>query len=126
MPSVEMRVVKDAFGNQRRAPGGILSRMACSSRVIWRASISIKPEPNMPTVARELAMSCRVIFWDVSFTELFVGTRSLGSNVAKSNRCPSTKTLATMSPPPPGIPKGELWHPAQELESGPEIRLKFL
>src|SRR5439155_8148459 len=46
--------------------------------------------------------------------------------VAKSNRCPSTKTLATMSPPPPGIPKGELWHPAQELESGPEIRLKFL
>jgi len=55
--------VKDAFGNQRRAPGGILSRMACSSRVIWRASISIKPEPNMPTVARELAMSCRVIFW---------------------------------------------------------------
>ena len=44
-------------------PDAIVSRMACSSRVIWRASISIKPEPNMPTVARELAMSCRVIFW---------------------------------------------------------------
>ena len=45
---------------------------------------------------------------------------SLASKVAKSKRWPSTDTLATKSPPPPG--NGVLWQPAQEFESGPEIR----
>ena len=49
----------------------------------------------------------------------------LPSKLAKSNRWPSTKTLPTMSPPPPGMPNGALWQPAQELASGPEMRLKL-
>jgi len=43
--------------------------------------------------------------------------------VAKSNRCPSTKTLPTASPSPPAT--GELWQPAHELASGPEILFIF-
>jgi len=39
MPSAEMRVVKDAFGNQqRRAPRGIPSRMAAC----WYRAIPVK------------------------------------------------------------------------------------
>src|SRR5216683_3288255 len=53
-----------------------------------------------------------------------VGMRSELSKVMLSNRCASTNTLATRSPPPPGY--GELWHPAQELASGPDIRLPVL
>src|SRR5579872_7005498 len=52
-----------------------------------------------------------------------VGNLSDGSKVAKSNRCPRTKTFATISPAPPEIPNGALWHPAQELASGADILL---
>ncbi len=48
---------------------------------------------------------------------------SVWSKVAKSKRWPSTKTLATMSPPPPA--RGVLWQPAQELASGADSRLKL-
>ena len=34
-----------------------------------------------------------------------------GSNVTKSKRCASTKTLVTKSPPPPTMPNGALWQP---------------
>jgi len=61
----------------------------------------------------------------ISSTLPLVGSLSKGSNVRKSNRCPSTKTLATMSPPPPGMPNGWAWQPAQELASGAESRLKL-
>ena len=43
--------------------------------------------------------------------------------VIESKRCPSTKTLPTISPAPPTI--GTLWQPAHELASGAEKRLKF-
>ncbi len=41
-------------------PGSRRSRMDIRSTVIWRASISMKPEPNMPIVARlsEMDSSC--------------------------------------------------------------------
>ncbi len=47
---------------------------------------------------------------------------SSGSTVSKSNSfsCGETKTLATKSPDPPAI--GWAWQPAQESESGPEVR----
>ena len=44
----------------RRAAGGIVSRMACNSVVISRASISIKPEPCIAMVLRGLAILCSV------------------------------------------------------------------
>ena len=79
----------------------------------------------MPRVARLLAMVSSSTGSPFSSTAPLVGMVSFWSKVAKSNRCPSTKTLPTMSPPPPGIPNGALWQPAQPLESGAEMRLKL-
>ena len=42
----------------RVCPGAVMSRAARRSAVIWRASISMNPEPNIPIVARELK-DCR-------------------------------------------------------------------
>ena len=108
----------------RAPPAGVASRIACKSVVIWRASISINPEPTMPRVARRLATVCNVTACPNSSTLPLVGSRSAGSKVTKSNRWPKTKTLVTKSPPPPAMPKGALWQPAQELASMAEIRLK--
>ena len=83
----------------------------------------MNPDPNIPTVRRELAIVCSVAARPRSSNAPRVAATSAASNVAKSNRCPSTKTLLAMSPPPPT--NGLLWQPEQELVSGPEMRLKF-
>src|SRR5262245_55069784 len=85
----------------------------------------MKPEPNMPGVMRSSEMDCNVTGRPSSSTEPFVGTKSERSNVAKLKRCTRTNTLATPSPWPPAIPKGWVWQPEQELESGADTRLKF-
>src|SRR5215470_7119244 len=105
-------------------PGAILSRSFCRSAVICRASISMNPEPNIPMVFRELAIDWRFVGRPSSSISPFVKIPSSSLNVAKSKRCPRTKTLSTMSPPPPTL--GLLWQPEQEFVSGPETRLKFL
>ena len=89
-------------------PDGVASRMAWRRSVIWRANISMYPDPNMPGVAREFAIDCSGAGRPVSLISPRVGVGSPASNVAKSNRWPSTNTLATMSPPPPAIPNGTL------------------
>ena len=85
----------------------------------------MNPDPNIPSVLREFAIVWSVAGSAASFTEPRVGIVSNASKVAKSNRCASTKTFATMSPPPPGIPNGALWQPAHEFASGAEMRLKL-
>lgn len=59
-------------------------------------------------VARSLPIVCSVTGLPSSSTAPRSGTLSDESKVAKSKRWASTKTLATMSPPPPGMPKGAL------------------
>ena len=85
----------------RDVPGAVASRIVSRSAVIWRASISMKPEPNMPTVLRELPMLCSETGMPRSSNELFAGSVSFRLNVAKSKRWASTKTFPTISPPPP-------------------------
>ena len=92
------------------------ARVSCSSVVISRASISMKPAPNMPSVLRSLA----------TFSRKCVSLLSpalVGSKLTNGKRWPSTNTFATLSPPPPE--RGMLWQPEHEFESGPEMRLKF-
>src|ERR1700730_16668945 len=83
----------------------------------------MNPEPDIATVLREFAMVWSVTGLPASAQAPLVRIVSARSNVAKSNRCPKTKTLLAISPPPPTI--GLLWQPEQELVSGPETRLKF-
>jgi hypothetical protein len=40
--------------NALAVPGAVAAADACKSAVIWRASISMNPEPNVPMVLREL------------------------------------------------------------------------
>ena len=58
----------------------------------------------MPIVFREFAMVCSVTGTPSSATAPRNGWGSFPPKVAKSNRCPSTKTLLTMSPLPPAMP----------------------
>src|SRR5215813_3468726 len=81
----------------------------------------MKPDPDIPIVFRELAIVCSVLCRPISSIVPRVGVPSSGSNVAKSNRWPSTNTLPTMSPPPPTT--GLLWQPEQEFVSGADTRL---
>src|SRR5215813_2827140 len=76
-------------------------RIACSSRDISRASISIGPEPNKLRVIRSLTTS--------GLTESLTGV----------DESAMTKTFVAKSPPPPG--RGRLWQEAQECESGPVV-----
>ncbi len=80
------------------------ARIASRSAVISRASISIAPEPFMPSVLRSFENSAE--------TESVTGSRF----------CASTNTLATNPPAPPIV--GWLWQSAQDVESVPEVRMK--
>ena len=104
VPSTRRAILPDDMPFEIKAcavPGGVASRIACRSPVIWRASISMKPEPNMPTVLRELAMLCSETGIPRSSKALFTGSVSFRLNVAKSKRWARTKTFPTISPPPP-------------------------
>src|SRR5258708_19424996 len=104
-------------------PGGIVSRMACKSAVISRASNSMNPDPCIATVFRPFAMLCSVTKLPASSLAPLVGIGSEWSKVEKSNRWPKTNTRVPNSPPPPTT--GLLWHPKQEFMSGAEMRLKL-
>src|SRR6266853_5412707 len=64
-------------GNGVLLPGGVASRSACRSAVIWRASISTKPDPFMPIVFRSLVALLRVATLPDSSVEPRVGMVSL-------------------------------------------------
>ena len=77
----------------------------------------------MPRVRRSSAIDCTVTAFPTSSRAPLVPIKSALSKVAKSKRCPSTNTLATISPPPPDL--GCAWQPKHELESAAEMRLIF-
>ena len=64
----------------------MLFRMRCKSAVICRASISMKPDPNIPSVFREFAIPCSGASLKFSAIDPRVTIVSATSKVAKSNR----------------------------------------
>ena len=91
------------------------ARCAYSSAVISRARSSMKSAPKMLTVLRSLPTVLRVRLDPFSTGSPSKSTMGLS--------CASTKTLDTLSPPPPAA--GRLWQPLQKFASGAEMRLKL-
>ncbi|HVN20988.1 MAG TPA: hypothetical protein VMT56_03445 [Candidatus Bathyarchaeia archaeon] len=92
-------------------PGGVASRSASSSPVIWCASISMNPEPFIPIVIGIVHRDKLASFIDGSpgGNQIVMIERQVVKPLGYTN------TSVTRSPPPPVT--GALWRRVQELAS---------